>query len=174
MKITATEPSSALRNAVEIEQVLTQQYRGKENIPPILRIYTDGGPEHRTNFMSVKLAIIALHQSINADLTIALRSAPGHSFKNPAERVNCILHFGLYNMGVMRIMYHMPDFEKKLHQCSNLTDIRKLLHKGHENINLLKESYEPTITFLKDIFSHLKLKENYIIPCNVVEDEKVD
>ena len=33
VKITATEPSSALRNAVEIEQVLTQQYRGKENIP---------------------------------------------------------------------------------------------------------------------------------------------
>ena len=82
VKITPTELSSALRNVVEIEQVLTQQYRGKENIPPILRIYTDGGPEHRTNFMSVKLAIIALHQSINADLTIVLRTVPGHSFRN--------------------------------------------------------------------------------------------
>ena len=166
MKITATEPSSALRNAVEIEQVLTQQYRGKENIPPILRIYTDGGPEHRTNFMSVKLAIIALHQSINTDLNIALRSAPGHSFKNPAERVNCILNFGLYSMGVMRNMYHMPDFEKKLHQCSNLTDVCKLLHKDHENINLLKESYQPTITLIKDIWSFkTKRKLYYTLQC---------
>ena len=54
--------SSALRCVVEIEQVLPQQYRGKENITPIFMIYKDGGPEHRTNFMSVKLAIIALQQ----------------------------------------------------------------------------------------------------------------
>ena len=46
VEITPTELSSALRNVVEIEQLLTQQYRGKENIPPILIIYTDGGPEH--------------------------------------------------------------------------------------------------------------------------------
>ena len=50
VKMTATEPSSVLRNAVEIEQILTQQYREKE-----------GGPKHQTNLMSVKLAIIALH-----------------------------------------------------------------------------------------------------------------
>ena len=39
-KITATNPSSALRNAAEIESVLTYSYKGKENIPLIIIIYT--------------------------------------------------------------------------------------------------------------------------------------
>ena len=78
-------------------------------------------------------------------------------------------------MGVMgENMYQVPDFEKNLHQCSNLTDVCKFLHEELENINLLKEYCEPTITLMKDIFDHLKLKENYIIPCDVIEDEKVD
>ena len=101
-KIAATEPSSALRNAVRIEYISPQQYRGKENIPPILLIYTDGGPEHGTNFTSVKIAIIVLHQSINTDLTIVLCTTPGHFFKNSAKRVNCILNLELYSMGVMK------------------------------------------------------------------------
>ena len=119
--------------------------------------------------MSVKLVIIALHQSINADLTIVLRTVPGHSFRNPAERVNCILNFGLYGIGFMR-----ARLRKKLHQCSNLADVSKLVHEDHENINLLKESCESTITLRKDIFGHLKVKENHIICGDVVEDEKVD
>ena len=41
LKITATDPSSALRNAAEIEDMLTHRYQGKENIPPIIVIYTD-------------------------------------------------------------------------------------------------------------------------------------
>ena len=61
-----------------------------------------------------------------------------------------------------------------MYQGSNLAGVRKLLHEDHENISLLKESCEPTITLIKDIFGHLKLKENYIIPCDVIEDEKVD
>ena len=59
-----------------------------------------------------------------------------------------------------------------MYQCSNPADVRKLLHEDHENISLLKESCEPTITLIKDIFGHLKLKENYIRPCDVIEDEK--
>ena len=48
MKISATESSSALRNAAEIENVLIQRYGRRGLVPPILIIYTDGGPEHRT------------------------------------------------------------------------------------------------------------------------------
>ena len=86
-----------------------------------------------------------------------------------------MLNLGLYGMGVMRKnMYHMPEFEKNLGQCGNLTDIRKLLDQDHEvNIKLLKESCDPIITLMKDIFSWLKLKENYLQPCDVVEDDVV-
>lgn len=50
LKITATEPSSALRNASEIANLLIKKFGSKQNIPPVLIIYTDGGPEHRTTF----------------------------------------------------------------------------------------------------------------------------
>ena len=35
LKITATEPSSVLRNVTEVEDILTRRYQGKQNIPPI-------------------------------------------------------------------------------------------------------------------------------------------
>ena len=78
VKITATEPSSALRNSIEIENALIKKYATKKNIPPVVIIYTDRGPEHPTNFLSVKIAVIALQKLLNSDMIIALRTAPGH------------------------------------------------------------------------------------------------
>ena len=49
MEINATEPSSALRNAVEVKSILIDRYGDVDNIPPIIVLYTDGGLEHRTN-----------------------------------------------------------------------------------------------------------------------------
>ena len=60
IKITETEPSSAVRNSVEIKRALMKKFCTKENIPPIIIIYTDGAPEHHTHFLSVKIAIILL------------------------------------------------------------------------------------------------------------------
>ena len=60
LKITAISPSSALRNVREVADVLIAKYGSIEQIPPALIMYTDGGPEHRTTFLSVKIAIIAL------------------------------------------------------------------------------------------------------------------
>ena len=74
----------------------------RDLVPPIIIIYTDGGPEHRTNFLSVKIAIISLQKSLNCDMVLALRTAPGSSYRNPSERVNCKLNVGLYGIGVMR------------------------------------------------------------------------
>ena len=69
LKITATDPSSALRNAKEIANVLIEKYGTKENVPPVLILYTDGGPEHRTTFLSVKIAMISLQKYLNLDQT---------------------------------------------------------------------------------------------------------
>ena len=68
VKITATEPLSPLQNSIEIENALINKYGTKENIPPIVIIYTDGEPEHRTNFLSVKIVVIALQKSLNYTL----------------------------------------------------------------------------------------------------------
>ena len=118
IKITATKPSSAIRNSVEIERALIKKFGTKENIPAIIIIYTDGGPEHCTYFLSVKIAIISLQKSLNSDMIIALRTAPGYSFKNPEEKVNCILNLGLYGMGLMhKNMYQSPDANRTVYQA---------------------------------------------------------
>ena len=64
----------------------------------------DGGSDHCTNVLSVKIAIIVLYHSLNADMILHLWDAPGHSYRNPPERekererVNCIPNLGLYGM----------------------------------------------------------------------------
>ena len=72
LKITATDPSSALHNATKVEDILAHRYQGKQNIPPIIILYTDGGPEHRSNFLFVKIALNALQKSLNADMLVAV------------------------------------------------------------------------------------------------------
>ena len=82
-KISATEPSSALRNAAELKSVLIARNGDLHSIPLIIALYTDGDPEHRTSFLSLKIAVITLQKSLNADMIVALRTAPGHSYRNP-------------------------------------------------------------------------------------------
>ena len=102
LKITAISPSSALKNAREVGDVSIVKYGSVEQIPPALIMYTDGGPEHRTTFLSVKITIIALQEFLNLDHILVARTAPGHSHRNPTEKINCILNLGLYGIGVMR------------------------------------------------------------------------
>ena len=48
-------------------------------------------------------------------MIIVSGTAPGQSFKNPVESVNCILNLGLYEMGIKHEnMYQSPEFEENL------------------------------------------------------------
>ena len=72
LKITVTDPSSALRNVVEVKGILTHHYQGKQNIPLIIILYTDSGPQHRSNLLSMKIALIAFQKSLNTDMLVAV------------------------------------------------------------------------------------------------------
>ena len=72
------------------------------DIPPILLIYTDGGPDHRSTYMSVKLSMIALFIELDLDELIALRTAPNNSWANPVERIMSIVNIGLQGVGIIR------------------------------------------------------------------------
>ena len=87
IKITRTESSSAIRNSIEIEWALIKNFDTRKNVPPIIIIYTDGGPEHRQNFLSVKIAITSLKKSLNSDMIISLRTAPSYSFKSSVRKL---------------------------------------------------------------------------------------
>ena len=80
-------------------------------VPPVLLMYSDGGPDHRVTYVSVKLALIALFREMDLDILIALRTAPSNSWANPVERMMSIVNIGLQGIGVMRTRMS-DDFEK--------------------------------------------------------------
>ena len=91
-----------MHDAKEIPDIIIDRCSGKkELVPPILGIYTDGGPEHQSNFVSVQIAYIALQQFLDLGMFVVARTVPGHSFKNPLEKVNCILNHALCGIGCM-------------------------------------------------------------------------
>ena len=68
-------------------------------------------------------------------------------------------------------MYQSAKFKKKLSQCNNLSNVRKLLDEDPEKNNqLLKESCKLIITLMKGIFSGLKLNNNNLEPRDTIED----
>ena len=108
-------------------------------------LYTGGGPEHRSNYTSVNIALIAFQKYLNLDLLIAACTAPGHPYTNPPEKVNCILNLGLYSIGCMRSVAEDPEFERKLGQCS----VRALLEKVQLSIsNFLANAARTTLNRL--------------------------
>lgn len=69
---TVFEPSSPLRHASELYNVLLSQMIGCH----ILFIYSDGGPDHRLTYMTVQLSLIALFKNLDLDVLIAARTVP--------------------------------------------------------------------------------------------------
>ena len=80
-KDSAFEPACSIRHATELATLL----QDKALTDPVLFIYSDGGPDHRVTYMSVKLATICLFIELDLDYLCAARTAPIHSFCNPAE-----------------------------------------------------------------------------------------
>ena len=121
-KDAAFEPSSPIRHAAELVLVL----RSKSLTHPVLILYSDGGPDHRVTYTSVKLALIALYLELNLDYLIAARTAPYHSFRNPAERVMSVLNLGLQSVGLARNTINNKDIEEAVTKCNSIPDVRKL------------------------------------------------
>ena len=74
-------------------------------------MYTNGGPDHRVNYLSMKLALIALFRELKLDLHITLRTAPSNSWANPVERIISIVNIRLQGVGIMRRKMS-DDFER--------------------------------------------------------------
>ena len=99
MKDKATQPSSPMRHSAETQNIL--HVDGAYN-KPVLLIVSDGGPDHRVNFGSVKMALIALFRALNLDMLVALRTCPYQSWRNLAERVMSVLNLALQNASLSR------------------------------------------------------------------------
>ena len=114
------EPSSSLRHLCELHNNILFTEMGNKSV---LFVYTDGGPDHRTTYVSVQLALIATFLNLNLDLLCATRTVPHQSWRNPVERIMLIIHLGLQSVGLMRSQMS-DETERALKHCNSIAQLR--------------------------------------------------
>jgi hypothetical protein len=78
--------------------------------------------------------------------------------ENPIERIMSILNLGLQCVGLMRQEMD-EELEEIMSKCNSMNDIRKAAEKTPILKKELKESLNPTIDLLNDLFKRLQLKD---------------
>jgi len=104
------EASSPYRHGTELSALLSLQ----GNNSPMMFIYTDSGPDHCINYLSVQLTFICLFLIHDLDYLVAVGTPPYNSWKNPAEQVMSELNLALQAVGMMREKLATPKQEKIL------------------------------------------------------------
>ena len=162
IKDSVFEASSPYRHGTELSALLSSQ--GNNN--PVMFIYTDGGPDHRVNYLSVQLTFICLFLIHDLDYLVAVRTPPYNSWKNPAEQVMSELNLALQAVGMMREKLATAVLEKVLEGCNSMKDIRAAA-KNHPGFkDEFADSVQPPILLLSSLFQRLKLKDEpfYLFP----------
>ncbi len=77
-KDTVFELSNIIWYTTEFHNIINIKYMHLTT-PPILCLYTDGGPDHRCIYGSVQVALISLFLSGDYDIFIAIQIAPHHN-----------------------------------------------------------------------------------------------
>ena len=153
LKDKVSQPSSALRHTSELRHVLE-----KEDYKPILVTVSDGGPDHRITFPSVKLSLIALFRALDLDMLISVHTCPYQSWTNLAERVMSTLNLALQHVALARRSME-PDLEEIIKGKNTLGEVRKMLVENPGLEDALRDSMQGPITTLADRFKAMKIKE---------------
>ena len=69
-----TQPSSAIRHSTELCSIVQSNFSKDGCIADksVLIIASDGGPDHRITYVSVKVAMIALFQALDLDMLVCV------------------------------------------------------------------------------------------------------
>ena len=165
LKDAVFQPSTPFRHGIELLNLLKR----KGDVPPILLLYTDGGPDHRVTYYSVKCALICLFLKLDIDMLIAARTAPGHSWANPVERV---LNLAIQNVAIAREPSDMID--GKLQSCSTMAEIRKLA----STVPFLKKAWGDSLKSVMEVlesrFERLSLKGMPICTEESADEDEID
>ena len=146
----AFEPSSPIRHSTELAKIIDERARDK----PVVFIYSDGGPDHRVTYISVKLALIALYRKLDLDYLCAVRTAPYHSYRNPVERIMSILNLGLQAVALAR--KRMPDeMEMEAAKCNSLKALRAVAERKENFREASLDSISSVKVLLTDIARRL-------------------
>jgi hypothetical protein len=169
-KDTVFQPSNAIRHATEFFNAIQMHYT---SIPPIFCLYTDGGPDHRITFGSVQISLICLFLHGNFDLLIALRTAPYHSWANPAERIMSIINLGLQEVAIMRDMMS-EDLEEIFKKADTLEEIRIAADKNIDLKNGLCNCISNIQQLLHSRTERLVLHENPFRHYDPADSQNID
>lgn len=152
------QPSNPLRHATELMNIMSsldtpEQDEGKS----VLIVFTDGGPDHRVTYDTVKLSLLSIFMEMDLDMLIALRTAPNNSWVNPAERLMSILNLALQHVALER--KPMPEnFEKKMKNKSSLGAVRNQAEYTEGFQEAYTESVRPVIDLVNDRFGRMNVK----------------
>lgn len=130
---------------------------------PIRFIYSDGGPDYRVTYPSVKLSLIAMFLLDNCDYVLAMRTAPHQSYRNWVERIMSTLNLALQTIAIER--RKMSDqMEHIIKSLNTMVSIRKAADKNDSFKTALTDSLEPVKSSLNSLFERLSLKQkNFMI-----------
>ena len=151
LKDAVFQPSTQFRHSTELCQILEKA--GPVN--PILMIYSDGGPHHRFTFSGVQLSLIGLFKKLDLDLLVVGRTAPGHSWANPVERIMSLLNLAYQNVAQSR-SFCTAEVEQILKCCGGMDDIRKV---GKNNPEVEKQ----WLNFVKSMIDKLNERTRRVI-----------
>ena len=157
-----TQPSSALRHASEMNDLIRTHFCNEGGIPkPVLIIVSDGGPDHRVTFGSVKIASVALFMALDLDMLVCVRTCPYQSWQNIAERVMSTLNLALQNVSLQRSAM-IPEYERAVKNKNTLSDLRKMINSDSDLRGAIEDSMAAPTTLIGQRFQSMKIKENYI------------
>ena len=166
LKDAVFQASSPIRHATDFYHELITKLGTKS----ILCVYSDGGPDHRLNNLSVQLSLIALFLNLNLDFLIACRTAPNHSWRNPVERLMSIINLGFQSVDLMPAK-GSDEFESKIHNCNTLKELRNACCTHRSEVS---KSIEPVIELLSSIVKRLELKGQPFETYEAAKDDDVE
>ena len=155
VKDTVLQQSTPFRHVAELAELLRCS---PDPVPPLLFAYTDGGADHRTTFLSVQLSWVLIALELDLDMVIACRTAPGHSYVNPAERCMSTLNLGLQNCATARVALDDAN-EKAIRKCSGMSALRNLQPVVQA---AWKNSVEPVKKLIECRFERLMYSHNAV------------
>lgn len=157
------QASSPFRHAAEFIKTM-RLHRSIDDVSlstPVLTIFTDGGPDHRLTYDTVKFSLVEIFTCLDLDMLIALRTAPHNSWMNPAERVMSSLNFGLQHVALAR-----DKMETKYEDCvkhrSTLGSYRQLAEDKPQFAAAYMESMADPIRILNERFQSISVNNEHI------------
>ncbi|CAB4406022.1 unnamed protein product [Rhizophagus irregularis] len=151
---------------------LSDHYLNSTEIPPIMCLYTDGGPDHRTTYGSVQVSLLCLFIRGNFDMLIAMRTAPAQSWTNPAERIMSILNLGLQGVALLRDQMS-SEMEDLFSRKNTLEEIRLVAKNNSQLESELRNSIKSIQQLLNRRTERLVLDNENFICKSPADDEEI-